>query len=446
LPFSAPKEFWDKYDPTQINLTGYTGTRTFPTGTLPFTGANFEISTFADIGANTITDITKARNLIHGYLAATSYADDQLGRVLAALRNNPAVAAKTIIVVWGDHGYHLGDHNGFWVKHSVYEEAARAPLIICAPGMDALGTAGKTCQSPVEFVDIYPTLVELAGLPIPAQPPGFELQGISLRSLLEDPAQPWKKAAFSQYQRYIQGTGITNQGDGMGYSIRTQRYRYTEWWRTQTTKDQTAGLYSITRDVKLSSTPEYKELYDMENDPNQTVNLAANSDYSAVVAELSADLAGGYGWEKATVAPASTYSSTAVFLGIPTYETWKTSYVTAGLSATPLEPSADADGDGIVNMLEYAHGTDPLTRENNPFQYGYTAGQGMTVQYPIATSRTDLTTTIQRSMDLIHWSSTSITTSELTVEGHKKTFQAFYPLPNGAEAPPKEFWRLNFSK
>ena len=310
--------------------------------------------------------------------------------------------------------------------------------------MDALGTAGKACQSPVEFVDIYPTLVDLAGLPTPVQPAGLELQGISLRGLLEDPAQPWKKAAFTQYQRFINGTGIANQGDGMGYSIRTRRYRYTEWWRTQTTKD--VNGYSITRDVKLYPTPEYKELYDMVADPNQKVNLAANSASSAVVAELSADLAGGYGWEKATVAPASTYSSTAVFLGIPTYETWKTSYVTAGLSAVPLEPSADADGDGIVNMLEYAHGTDPLTRESNPFQYGYTAGQGMTVQYPLASSRTDLTTTPQRSIDLIHWSSTSIATSELTAEGHKKTLQSFYPLPNGAEAPPKEFWRLNFSK
>jgi hypothetical protein len=310
--------------------------------------------------------------------------------------------------------------------------------------MDALGTAGKACQSPVEFVDIYPTLVDLAGLPTPAQPAGLELQGISLRSLLEEPAQPWKKGAFTQYQRVISGTGIANPGNGMGYSIRTTRYRYTEWWRTVTTTNSSGD--SLDRDEKLYSTPEYKELYDMVADPNQTVNLAANSAYSAVVAELSADLAGGYGWEKATVAPASTYSSTAVFLGIPTYETWKTSYFTAGLSAVPLEPSADADGDGIVNMLEYAYGTDPLTRENNPFQYGYTAGQGMTVQYPIATSRTDLTTTIQRSMDLIHWSSASITTSQLTAEGHKKTLQSFYQLPNGAEAPPKEFWRLNFSK
>jgi arylsulfatase A-like enzyme len=436
LPFSAPKEFWDKYDPTQINLIGYTGTRTFPTGTLSFTGANFEINTFADIGANTITDAAKARNLIHGYLAATSYADDQLGRVLAELRANPAVAAKTIICVWGDHGWHLGDHDGMYAKHSVYEEATRAPLIICAPGMYALGTAGKTCQSPVEFVDIYPTLVDLAGLPQPAQPAGLELQGISLRSLLEDPAQPWKKAAFSQYQRTINGAGIANGGEGMGYSIRTQRYRYTEWWRTQTTED--VNGYSITRDVKLYSTPEYKELYDMVDDPNQTVNLAANSAYSAAVAELSTALAGGYGWATAAVAPPPTYPST--------YDNWKSAHMTFGLSSSLLEPSADADGDRILNMLEYAYGTDPLNPNSDPFQYGHTAGQGMTLEYPLASPRDDLTIVVERSTDLLNWSSTSITTDELRTEGHKKTFQSFYSLPNGAEAPPKEFWRLNFSK
>ena len=436
LPCVSPKQFWDLYDPAQINLSGYTGSRSFPTGTLQFTGANYEINTFLDIGANTITDINKSRNLIHGYLAATSYADDQLGRVLAALNANPAVAAKTIIVVWGDHGWHLGDHNGFWAKHSCYEEAARAPLIICAPGMDALGTAGKACQSPVEFVDIYPTLVDLAGLPTPAQPAGLELQGISLRGLLEDPAQPWKKAAFTQYQRSINGTGIANQGDGMGYSIRTRRYRYTEWWRTQTTKD--VNGYSITRDVKLYPTPEYKELYDMVADPNQTVNLAANSASSAVVAELSAALAGGYGWDTAAVAPPPTYPST--------YDNWKSAHMTFGLSSSLLEPSADADGDRILNMLEYAYGTDPLNPNSDPFQYGHTAGQGMTLEYPLASPRNDLTFVVERSTDLLNWSSTSITTSELRTEGHKKTVQSFYSLPNGAEAPPKEFWRLNFSK
>jgi len=440
LPFTAPKTYWDIYDPAQINLTGYTGARAFPSDTLSFTGANYEINSYKDMNLTSspylVTNTADARRLIHGYLAATSFADYQLGRVLTALRANPAVAAKTVIVVWGDHGWHLGDHNGFWAKHSVYEEAARAPLIICAPGMDALGTAGKACQSPVEFVDIYPTLVDLAGLPTPAQPAGLELQGISLRSLLEDPAQPWKKAAFTQYQRVISGTGIANPGNGMGYSIRTTRYRYTEWWRTVTTTNSSGD--SLDRDVKLYSTPEYKELYDMVADPNQTVNLAANSASSAVVAELSAALAGGYGWATAAVAPPPTYPST--------YDNWKSAHMTFGLSSSLLEPSADADGDRILNMLEYAYGTDPLNPNSDPFQYGHTAGQGMTLEYPLASPRNDLTIVVERSTDLLNWSSTSITTSELRTEGHKKTFQSFYSLPNGAEAPPKEFWRLNFSK
>ncbi|MBJ7284684.1 MAG: sulfatase [Akkermansiaceae bacterium] len=437
LPCVSPKQFWDLYDPTQINLSGYTGSRTFPTGTLQFTGANYEINTFLDIGANTITNINKARNLIHGYLAATSYADDQLGRVLAALNANPAVAAKTIIVVWGDHGWHLGDHNGFWAKHSCYEEAARAPLIITAPGMSALGTAGKTCQSPVEFVDIFPTLVDLASQPEPAQPVGLELQGISLRGLLEDPAQPWKKAAFTQYQRSINGTGIANTGDGMGYSIRTRRYRYTEWWRTQTTKD--ANGYSITRDVKLYSTPEYKELYDMIADPNQTVNLAAKSAYASLVTELSAALAGGYGWQTSSVAPPTNFPTT--------YNDWKASHVEPGYPISLFAEAMDPDSDGVLNLREYAHGTNPLAPNVNPAWSEVTGPPGaeyLSLEFPRVGARTDVTTTATASTDLSYWAPTGVITENLGTQANTTLWRS--KISKSGSAPSKGFLRLEFVK
>ena len=437
LPFNAPKQFWDLYDPDEINLTGYTGTRTFPTGTLPFTGANYEINTYGDIGANTVTDPSKARNLIHGYLAATSFADDQLGRVLAALRANPAVAANTIICVWGDHGWHLGDHDGFWAKHTCYEEAARAPLIICAPGMDALGKAGKACQSPVEFVDIYPTLVDLAGLPPPAQPAGLEFQGTSLRALLEDPDQAWKKAAFTQYQRFINGTDIANSGEGMGYSIRTQCYRYTEWWRTQTTKDQTAGNYSITRDVKLFPAPECKELYDMDHDPNQTVNLAAHPAYADVVAELSVALAGGYGWDTDAVAAPSTYPTD--------YPSWQKAYTTPGVPSSLLDPLLDPDKDGMPNVAEYVYGTGPLVPGAEPLWSG-SAADGFTLEYPRVVSRDDVATVVERSSNLADWTTNSVTNQVVEQVGYKTIYQSFSTATNGTNAPTAEFLHLRFTK
>lgn len=341
LPFVCPKSFWDLYDPNQIDLSGYTGTRTLPAGTLPFTAATFEIGSYQDLGGANPVSPSDARRLIHGYLAATSFADYQFGRVLAAL-NASGVAENTIIVVWGDHGWHLGDHNGFWAKHSCYEDAARAPLMIRAPGMSSLGTAGRTCRIPVEFVDIFPTLVDLASLPAPVQPAGLEGQGISLRPLLEDPVQPWKKAAFSQYQRNIGGSGVTNPGNGMGYTIRTSRYRYTEWWRTQSDLDGNGD--SLNRDVKLFSTPEHVELYDMLTDPKATVNLAENPSYAGLVTELSAALAGGNGWSTAEVKPPADFPTTLA--------AWQSSLVEPGLPLGGFYGLLDPDGDGITNLLE----------------------------------------------------------------------------------------------
>ena len=433
LPFTAPKQFWDLYDPAQINLTDYTGTRTFPTGTLPFTGSNFEISSYGDIGTNTVTDPNEARRLIHGYLAATSFVDDQLGRVLAALNANPTVAANTIIVVWGDHGWHLGDHNGFWAKHSCYENAARSPLIFRAPGMAALGTAGKTCQSPVEFVDIYPTLVDLASQPSPAQPAGLEMQGKSLLPLLEDPEQPWKKAAFTQYQRNINGSGITNSGNGMGYSIRTSRYRYTEWWRTQSTID--ANGNSSDRHIKLFTAPEYRELYDMINDPNETVNLAANPTHASTVTELTAALAGGNGWETTAVSPPANFPTD--------FPTWQANHVEPGYPIGLLAEAMDPDGDGLMNLREYAHGTNPFSPNADPAWSEVTGTPGaqfLSLVFPMVGSRTDVTTSATTSAQLSGWTTTGVINENLGQQANRTWWRSKISM-SGA-APAKGFLRL----
>jgi iduronate 2-sulfatase len=191
------------------------------------------------------------RTLIHGYHAATSYMDAQLGRVLEALEKE-GLAEKTIVVFWGDHGWHLGDH-GQWCKHTNYEEAARIPLIVVAPG----GKPGAVTKSLVETVDIYPTLCELAGVEAPSG-----LDGKSFASVLRDPSKATREHVLHVYPR----------GPRIGRALRTERYRLVEWKVPGTAAD-TAVL----------------ELYDYQADPGETKNLAGEQ--PTVVAELRARLA-----------------------------------------------------------------------------------------------------------------------------------------------------------
>ena len=154
-----------------------------------------------------------ARKLIHAYRAASSFTDANIGRVLAEL-DRLGLRDNTIVVLWGDHGWKLGEHAS-WCKHSNMENDTNAPLILAAPSAKA---AGQSTAALVEFVDIYPTLCDLAGLPLPTH-----LQGVSMKPLLDDPARSWKSAAFSQYPRSHEGRQL------MGYAMRTDRYRYVEW-------------------------------------------------------------------------------------------------------------------------------------------------------------------------------------------------------------------------
>ena len=185
-----------------------------------------------------------------------SYTDAQVGRLLDAL-DKEGLADNTVIVLWGDHGWQLGDH-GLWHKHTNFELATRAPLLLSVPGQK---TAGQKCNAPVEFVNVYPTLADVCGLPIPSG-----LDGVSLKPFVENPAAPMKKVAISQYPR---GGTVTGNRPLMGYSIRDTRWRLTVW------RDRHDGGVAAT------------ELYDEQNDPAETKNLAdANPDVVARLRQL----------------------------------------------------------------------------------------------------------------------------------------------------------------
>ena len=250
LPFCAPKKYWDLYDRASFELPAQ---KTPPEGAPPFAPTNWgELRNYAGIPEQGDLPEDLQRTLIHGYHAAVSYMDAQLGRVIDAL-DETGLADNTIIVLWGDHGWHLGDH-GMWCKHTNYEQAARIPLIVVAPGVTASATASDAL---VESVDVYPTLCELAGLPTPDG-----LDGASFHAVLDDPSATTKEAIFHVYPR----------NNRVGRAVRTERYRLVEWKRPGAEPDSAI-----------------LELYDYERDPAETRNLA--SDQPEVVAQLRALLA-----------------------------------------------------------------------------------------------------------------------------------------------------------
>jgi len=255
LPFSAPKKYWDLYPPDQIKLGVRRPPRDAPACALH---QYSELRACLGIPATGPINDDQARPLIRGYRAATSYMDAQLGRVLAEL-DRLSLRDRTIVVFFGDHGYQLGEH-GLWCKHTNFELATRAPLIIRAPGR---GARGQRTAALVEFVDIYPTLVQLAGLSPPAQ-----LEGTSLVPLFERPTRPWKAAAFSEYLQ-------PGKERITGNSIRTERWRYTEWTNAG---NQRVGT----------------ELYDHQDDPAENENVAGDPKNSAIISDVAQRLQAGW--------------------------------------------------------------------------------------------------------------------------------------------------------
>lgn len=248
LPFNSPKKYWDLYDPAEIKLAA----NPFPPKNAyeKAMNGNFgEIRVYEGIPKHGPINDKQARELKHGYYAAVSFIDACVGRLLDEL-DRLDLADNTIVVLWGDHGWKLGEHAS-WCKHTNVHLDTNAPLIFRAPGQKSQGAPST---APVEFVDIYPTLCELAGLELPAH-----LEGDSVAPLLDKPSHPWKRAAFSQYPR----------GNIMGYSLSTGDYRYTVWVDRKNRK-------------KIVGT----ELYDHAKDPQENENVARKPEYAPTIKKL----------------------------------------------------------------------------------------------------------------------------------------------------------------
>ncbi len=240
-PPTAPQKFFDMYDPSQVQLpVDFAAEPTTPAG-FP----KGSVTKNGDLFINRKASKKEAREVIRAYWASLTWTDWNVGRVLAEL-DKQGLRDNTIIVFWGDHGYHLGE-KGKWSKHgSLFEIGARVPLIVIAPG--AKGN-GQTCPRIVQTLDLYPTLADLCGL---SQPPGLE--GHSLKPLLNEPQAKWDYPAFTVF------------GKNNGIAVRTERYRYVEY------QGGKGGAM----------------LFDEQNDPHETKNLVDNSKYADVKASLAA--------------------------------------------------------------------------------------------------------------------------------------------------------------
>ena len=235
-PYVAPKRYFDMYPRDQITLPTLSDADRSRTPDAAYRSSLKEQDSMTD---------DQRRDAIRAYWASITFMDAQVGHVLDAL-DRLGLANNTVVVFTSDHGYHLGDH-GLWQKMSLFERSARVPLIIAAPGAKARGVATRGLA---ELVDLYPTLADLAGL----KPTG-PVDGVSLAPLLHDPAATVKDAAFTQVRN--------------GYAVRTDRWRYVEW----------------------AGGDEGAQLYDMDKDPGETTNLAADARHAATVTDLRARLA-----------------------------------------------------------------------------------------------------------------------------------------------------------
>lgn len=301
LDWNAPKKYWDLYDRESIPMA--TRDEAPKDGAAMGLHASFELRVRHGIPKSGAIEGELAKTLKHAYLASVSYVDAQIGKMLSALERT-GQRENTIIILWSDHGWHLGDM-GVWGKATNYEIATRVPLLIWTPNMPE-SSRGQRTNALVELVDMYPTLTELAGLELPGH-----LEGQSFVPLLANPKKRWKKAAFSQFpnpalrewaanpltsemrETYfgplieeVEDKIIQQQGEKwnrelfenqlMGYSMRTERYRFIAW------KDRTHPTL----------TPIYVELYDHRTDPAETRNIAeAHPD---LVTELTGQLQRGW--------------------------------------------------------------------------------------------------------------------------------------------------------
>jgi arylsulfatase A-like enzyme len=250
LPFACPKKYCDLYNQFEIKLSDNPSN---PKGASYFNHQSRELCHYYGVPCKEelpyLSDEEYSRNLIHGYYACVSFIDAQIGVLLNELKSLD-ILDNTIVIIWGDHGFHLGDQ-GLWGKHSLLERSLHVPLIISVP---SLTKNGKKIDDLVELVDIYPTLCDLCGLPLPDH-----LDGTSLVPFLKDSNLSSGKTAFSQYNPF-------SRKEVMGYSIRTEQYRYTEWIENS-------------KKVEL-------ELYDYRENPTESINIGRESEYINIIKEL----------------------------------------------------------------------------------------------------------------------------------------------------------------
>ena len=263
LPFNAPKKYWDMYGENDIKPAP---NPFHPENVSEYFDYNFgEIRNYYGIpkGREAFSDSLE-RTLKHGYYACVSYIDAQIGRLLDGLEEN-GLDDNTIVILWGDHGWKLGEHD-MWCKHTQFHLDNHVPMILKVPGQ----TPAKT-NALVEFVDIYPSLCELAGLKLPGH-----LQGTSVVPLVEDPDKKWKEGALSYWPE-------SNRGNPekviMGYTVQTERYRYTEWIR-----EHTGELLA-------------RDLFDHQTDPEENRSIANDPANEELMQSLSDLLDRGNGWK-----------------------------------------------------------------------------------------------------------------------------------------------------
>jgi iduronate 2-sulfatase len=249
VPWVAPKKYWDLYDPRGIPLPDNPYAPRNAPAFAARSGDDFYW--YGNVPKDRKITPEFGRQCLHGYLAAVSYIDAQVGRLLDTLTET-GLAPNTVVVLWGDHGYYMGEHGWWGGKHNNYEGATRAPLIVAVPGQ---ANRGAKCDALVEFVDIYPSLAEICGLP---QPDGTE--GRSFRLLLDNPQGSIKDSGCSWYPK----------GGYQGVALRTDRWRLVEW--------------------RKAGEPNVYELYDHQNDPQEDENVANRPEHAGTLRDLSAVL------------------------------------------------------------------------------------------------------------------------------------------------------------
>jgi iduronate 2-sulfatase len=266
LPFVAPKKYWDLYKRSSINVSALQK-KGIDIPQIAFHNSG-ELRAYTDIPTDFDLDkplpIEKQKELIHGYMACISYIDAQLGKLLDEYYKL-GLDKTTNIVLWGDHGFHLGDHNT-WCKHGNFEQATRIPLMFAGPGVEK----NIKVNAPVELVDVFPTLFDLASVP---QHP--QTEGKSLITLMDKDTKKGiaPKYAVSQFSRLK---------TVKGYSLRTDRYRYTEWHGNNYNSFKPYDEKNI----------QGKELYDYVKDPLESKNLIGTAEYKKIEEELKSMLKG----------------------------------------------------------------------------------------------------------------------------------------------------------